>query len=113
MSRLKNNEDIILNARLEELDKEVSIFYSFERNFRHRNKNSKIQNLETYSLKTEALRDYEIIKYIGVSAETRKNPEYLGNMIKKFKKNGYSNIFDLNKLYWERLWKNRKWKSME
>ncbi|MDY0010289.1 MAG: hypothetical protein RBR96_00965 [Candidatus Izemoplasmatales bacterium] len=106
--KVENNEDIILNARLEELDKEVSIFYSFERNFRHRNKNSKIQNLETYSLKTEALRDYEIIKYIGVSAETRKNPEYLGNMIKKFKKNGYSNIFDLNKLYWERLWKNRK-----
>jgi len=97
-----------LNARLEELDKEVSIFYSFERNFRHRNKNSKIQNLETYNLKTEALRDYEIIKYIGVSVETRKNTEYLGNMIKKFKKNGYSNIFDLNKLYWERLWKHRK-----
>ena len=104
----KNDGDIILEANLKDFDHPLNILYQFERNFRHKSRNSKIKHQETYQLRAEKDRDYEIIRFVGLSTEPRKNTEYLKNALKKIRKNGYDNIFDANKIHWERLWKNRR-----
>ncbi|MGD9761072.1 MAG: hypothetical protein AB7U52_01390 [Candidatus Izemoplasmatales bacterium] len=104
----KNDGDIILEANLKDFDRPLNILYQFERNFRHKSRNSKIKHQETYQLRAEKDRDYEIIRFVGLSTEPRKNTEYLKNALKKIRKNGYDNIFDANKIHWERLWKNRR-----
>ncbi|MDT8336289.1 MAG: hypothetical protein RQ856_00525 [Candidatus Izemoplasmatales bacterium] len=102
-----DNQDFIsVEAKIKETGKPLYIGYVHDRNFRHKNRNQVIKFQESYLLRAEPERDYEIIKYIGVSIDGRKNLDYLKKHLDKVKKVGYDKVYDDNKITWQKLWKN-------
>jgi trehalose/maltose hydrolase-like predicted phosphorylase len=101
-----NNDFISVEAKIKTNEKPLYMVYAHNRNFRHKNRNQVIKFQESYMLRAEPERDYEIIKYIGVSTDGRKNLEYLKKHLNRVKKDGYDKVYDDNKLNWQKLWKN-------
>lgn len=103
-----NTDMISIEAKLKETSKPLYLVYAHDRNFRHKNRNQVIKFQESYSLRAEPERDYEIIKYVGVSTDSRKTIEYLKKHLEKVKKEGYDKLYDDNKIVWQKLWKNAR-----
>jgi len=101
------NVDDNIYLKADVLGKSLNMIYSFEKNFRHKNREKKILHQETYSLRTEANRDYEIIKYVAIGIEDRKSREILERSLEKRKKVGYLGRLEKNVGYWEKLSRNK------
>lgn len=104
----ESDDDITLSAIAKESDKPLYIVYGFDKNFKHRHRHSKIKHQENYLIKAEPDRDYEIIKYVGISTDKRKDFEYLKKNIRRFQRTGFNELLVSNQKYWERLWKNSR-----
>ncbi|MFA7076161.1 MAG: hypothetical protein WC152_05780 [Candidatus Izemoplasmatales bacterium] len=104
----RNDGDIYLQAKVKELGKSLNIVYGFEKNFRHKNRDKDVLHQETYILKAEVNRDYEIVKYAIINTDERKNLEYLVNVLRKIKKLSFEENLAINKKTWDKLWKSSR-----
>ncbi|PKK95005.1 MAG: hypothetical protein CVV60_03550 [Tenericutes bacterium HGW-Tenericutes-5] len=100
--------DLSLQAIAKESDKPLYIVYGFDKNFKNRHRHSKIKHQENYLIKAEPDREYEIIKYVGISTDKRKDFEYLKKVLRRSQRIGYGELLLNNQNYWERLWKNSR-----
>lgn len=97
--------EIALSAKIVDSDKNLYAVYTFEKNFKNKDRSKKHDAKEHYIIKTEADKEYVIYKYAGISSVERKNVDYLKKALNKLKKDGYDVALENNKIHWAKLWK--------
>jgi trehalose/maltose hydrolase-like predicted phosphorylase len=105
---INNKEGIFLSAKRKTDNSHISILYDFDRDFRHLNRLEDCFNQESYSFKLEPKREYQILRYVGISTRVQKAYEHLKDDMAKVKKSGYSKLINVNNHNWEKLWHDKK-----
>ena len=105
-SKFSIDQDIFLHSALPNHHTTLDMIYSFDRNFRHRENKLNDFHQISYVIKTEEERDYEIIKYAGLS--TTGDIDSLKEGIKNAKKVGYYGLLEKNNEVWDKLWGTAK-----
>jgi trehalose/maltose hydrolase-like predicted phosphorylase len=105
---INNKEGIFLTAKRKADNSHISILYDFDRDFRHLNRLEDCLNQESYSFRLEAKREYQILRYIGISTRVHKAYEHLVDDMAKVKKSGYSKLINVNNHNWEKLWHDKQ-----
>ncbi|MFA7560967.1 MAG: hypothetical protein WCY80_02545 [Candidatus Izemoplasmatales bacterium] len=99
---IDKSQNFLLRSKLPDLDKSLFIYYNYSRNFRHRNQNDDFDYREKYSLRTEANREYEFFKYIGI--DFAYDSDDLIKQVDEAAKAGYLVKQEQNQRNWNRLW---------
>jgi len=105
---IENGDMLILRTKEKNTEKPLNIVCDYNKNFRFKNRNKKHDGIEKYIFKAEANREYEIIKYVAVSTDKRKNVEALSKWLNKVKKDGYDLCLQRNTEAWTKFWKIAK-----
>lgn len=99
---IDKTQNFLVRSKLANTDKNLFVYYNYSRNFRHRNQNENFDYREKYTFRTEANREYEFFKYMGI--DFAYDSEELINQVEKAARAGYFVKQDQNQRIWNRLW---------